>query len=95
MMFFFRMNRGVPTMTTVLQYCCGGIQSYYYTVNICIYKSFLFFPLPVPPFFSLLLLCSVPPTKALQGPFTDVLEGTVKKDSFLYKWLDYLSFALR
>lgn len=33
--------------------------------------------------------------QALQGPFTDVLEGTVKKDSFLYKWLDYLSFALR
>lgn len=34
-------------------------------------------------------------SQALQGAFTDVLEGTVKRDSFLYKWLDYLSFALR
>ncbi|CAM9185357.1 unnamed protein product [Ectocarpus sp. 12 AP-2014] len=31
---------------------------------------------------------------ALQGAFTDVLEGTVERDSFLFKWLDYLSFAL-
>lgn len=38
-----------------------------------------------------LLFC----TQALQGAFTDVLEGTVKRDSFLFKWLDYLSFALR
>lgn len=34
-------------------------------------------------------------SQALQGAFTDVLEGTVDKDSFLFKWLDYLSFALR
>lgn len=33
--------------------------------------------------------------QALQGAFTDVLEGTVERDSFLFKWLDYLSFALR
>lgn len=33
--------------------------------------------------------------QALQGAFTDVLEGTVRRDSFLFKWLDYLSFALR
>lgn len=33
--------------------------------------------------------------QALQGAFTDVLEGTVDRDSFLFKWLDYLSFALR
>lgn len=38
------------------------------------------------------LLCR---EQALQGAFTDVLEGTVKRDSFLFKWLDYLSFALR
>eukprot|EP00903_Cladosiphon_okamuranus_P011352 g10700.t1 len=35
-----------------------------------------------------------PRVQALQGAFTDVLEGTVKRDSFLFKWLDYLSFAL-
>eukprot|EP00752_Nemacystus_decipiens_P003592 g3311.t1 len=35
-----------------------------------------------------------PGVQALQGAFTDVLEGTVKRDSFLFKWLDYLSFAL-
>lgn len=41
-------------------------------------------------------LCSqIEYPQALQGAFTDVLEGTVKKDSFLYRWLDYLSFALR
>ncbi|CAN0261220.1 unnamed protein product [Pylaiella littoralis] len=35
-----------------------------------------------------------PGVQALQGAFTDVLEGTVDRDSFLFKWLDYLSFAL-
>ncbi|CAM9978184.1 unnamed protein product, partial [Hapterophycus canaliculatus] len=35
-----------------------------------------------------------PGVQALQGAFTDVLEGTVDKDGFLFKWLDYLSFAL-
>ncbi|CAM9776710.1 unnamed protein product [Scytosiphon promiscuus] len=35
-----------------------------------------------------------PGVQALQGAFTDVLEGTVDRDGFLFKWLDYLSFAL-
>ncbi|KAG5185959.1 amine oxidase [Tribonema minus] len=32
--------------------------------------------------------------QALQGPFTDVAVPTVRPGSFLYRWLDYMAFAL-
>jgi hypothetical protein len=32
--------------------------------------------------------------QSLQGPFSDVMASSVPRGSFLYRWLDYLSFAL-
>nr|ATQ36022.1 prolycopene isomerase-like1 [Sargassum integerrimum] len=51
-------------------------------------------PLTLLPYLINALRHAGPGVKALQGPFTAVLEGTVKKGSFLFRWLDYLSFAL-
>ncbi|CAM9259920.1 unnamed protein product [Discosporangium mesarthrocarpum] len=35
-----------------------------------------------------------PGVQSLEGSFDRILEGTVARGSFLYRWLDYLSFAL-